>query len=329
MRMPKRALIASLGALLAPGALFAASDEGKTAVPFLSYPQGARASGMGGAFVAVADDVSSLWWNPAGLAKSQKMELAATHTVFIEDIKTQYLAFSRPIASLGGTVGGSLTYLSIPGIEGYDASGAAAGKLTANSYALSASYATFVVPGRVAVGGSLKRIGQRLADEEGSGFAADLGVQAREDKLGAGLALQNFGPSFKIGGDSNPLPMTLRVGASYDLTPRIIGALDISKPRDGTARPHFGSEFKVNQNFHLRAGWEKQEHLGSGAGLTFGFSAVGGIGGGGADSWSGDGAGTAWWDRGDGRGFQWSFDYAFQSLGDLKEVHRISIGAKF
>src|SRR5688500_12796217 len=29
---------------------------------------GARALGMGGAFVAVADDVTAIWWNPAGLA---------------------------------------------------------------------------------------------------------------------------------------------------------------------------------------------------------------------------------------------------------------------
>ncbi len=29
---------------------------------------GIRAQGMGGAFVAVADDASATWWNPAGLA---------------------------------------------------------------------------------------------------------------------------------------------------------------------------------------------------------------------------------------------------------------------
>ena len=29
---------------------------------------GIRAQGMGGAFVAVADDATATWWNPAGLA---------------------------------------------------------------------------------------------------------------------------------------------------------------------------------------------------------------------------------------------------------------------
>src|SRR5262245_44872031 len=29
---------------------------------------GIRAQGLGGAFVAVADDATAIWWNPAGLA---------------------------------------------------------------------------------------------------------------------------------------------------------------------------------------------------------------------------------------------------------------------
>ncbi|MEO6223141.1 MAG: hypothetical protein ABIP90_07805, partial [Vicinamibacterales bacterium] len=32
---------------------------------------GSRALGMGGAFVAVADDPSAVFWNPAGLASGQ------------------------------------------------------------------------------------------------------------------------------------------------------------------------------------------------------------------------------------------------------------------
>src|SRR5215468_8588160 len=36
---------------------------------FLKIGIGARAAGMGGAFVAVADDPSAVFWNPAGLAR--------------------------------------------------------------------------------------------------------------------------------------------------------------------------------------------------------------------------------------------------------------------
>jgi len=45
------------------------SKVGTTAAPFLSIEVGSRAIGMGGAFVALANDASALYWNPAGLAR--------------------------------------------------------------------------------------------------------------------------------------------------------------------------------------------------------------------------------------------------------------------
>ena len=50
---------------------------------------GIRAQGMGGAFVAVADDASALYWNAAGIARiaSDKSELQFNHAVWIADTK--------------------------------------------------------------------------------------------------------------------------------------------------------------------------------------------------------------------------------------------------
>ena len=39
---------------------------------------GARAMGMGGAYIAIANDLSSLYWNPAGLVQIRQMQLSAT-----------------------------------------------------------------------------------------------------------------------------------------------------------------------------------------------------------------------------------------------------------
>lgn len=55
----------------------AAFDGGKTGGNIHAFPPGARAYGMGGAFVAVADDASALYWNPAGLAGG-KFSILAT-----------------------------------------------------------------------------------------------------------------------------------------------------------------------------------------------------------------------------------------------------------
>jgi hypothetical protein len=63
-----------------------------TAVAFLSLAAppvhaqiveivGSRAAGMGGAFVAVADDSSATWWNPAGLAAGPFLDLALARSV--------------------------------------------------------------------------------------------------------------------------------------------------------------------------------------------------------------------------------------------------------
>jgi hypothetical protein len=41
--------------------------------PFMSYP-GTRAKAMGGAFVGVADDASTVWYNPAGIAAGESFD---------------------------------------------------------------------------------------------------------------------------------------------------------------------------------------------------------------------------------------------------------------
>ena len=46
---------------------------------------GSRALGMGGAFVAVADDSSATWWNPAGLAAGPFVDMAIARTATTVD----------------------------------------------------------------------------------------------------------------------------------------------------------------------------------------------------------------------------------------------------
>src|SRR5260221_7794896 len=60
---PNRVVVAAL--LCAMSA--APAGATKYAAEFLKIPVGARAVGMGGAFVAVADDATSPFWNPAGM----------------------------------------------------------------------------------------------------------------------------------------------------------------------------------------------------------------------------------------------------------------------
>ena len=57
-----------------------AADEGAHAAEFLSHGVGARALGMGSAFVAIADDATATYWNPAGLTKVKKHSFSAMYS---------------------------------------------------------------------------------------------------------------------------------------------------------------------------------------------------------------------------------------------------------
>src|SRR5512140_3342709 len=67
------------------------SKRGTTAAPFLTIGQGARALGMGSAFVAVADDPSAMYWNPAGIADLNGVNVVVEHTNWIADLQYEYL----------------------------------------------------------------------------------------------------------------------------------------------------------------------------------------------------------------------------------------------
>ena len=48
------------------------TNRGTTAASFLEVGIGARSMGMGGAYVAVAQDAIAMYWNPAGLSRIQQ-----------------------------------------------------------------------------------------------------------------------------------------------------------------------------------------------------------------------------------------------------------------
>ena len=72
------------------------TKTGTTAAQFLKIGIGARSIGMGGAFTAVADDISALYWNPAGLARMGGGQASFNHVNWIADV--QYEAASAAVA---------------------------------------------------------------------------------------------------------------------------------------------------------------------------------------------------------------------------------------
>ena len=72
---------------------------GISTAQFLKIGVGGRATAMGDAFVAVANDVSSLYWNPAGLVLSKKNEVMFSHNNWVVDIGHEFLGASYHLSS--------------------------------------------------------------------------------------------------------------------------------------------------------------------------------------------------------------------------------------
>ncbi|MFH1069480.1 MAG: PorV/PorQ family protein [Candidatus Glassbacteria bacterium] len=94
-----------------------ASFVGVRAAEFLTIPVGARGIAMGSAYSAVADDISSIWWNPAGLGFIQNREVMLTLVDYTLDLTYSYGAFATPIGDGSVVLGGFFGYLDVPDIE--------------------------------------------------------------------------------------------------------------------------------------------------------------------------------------------------------------------
>ena len=55
------------------------TKAGTTAAGFLVIDVGARAVGMGGAFVSLADDATAMFWNPAGISRFERPMTSFSH----------------------------------------------------------------------------------------------------------------------------------------------------------------------------------------------------------------------------------------------------------
>ncbi len=90
---------------------------GQTAMKFLSIGVGARAAGLGYSFITNTDDISTIFWNPAGIATLSGTRAFVDINQWISDIKQISFAASQDLGTYG-VVGLNFTtmdYGDIPG----------------------------------------------------------------------------------------------------------------------------------------------------------------------------------------------------------------------
>jgi hypothetical protein len=251
-----------LVALLLAGSVAAGrarAEVGEAGFAFLKVGVGARAMGLGSAFVAVADDPTALQWNPAGLAASHRgIAVTAMHNEWIEDFRQEYAAVTGPIGP--GTAGASFTGFYTSELERRDDTGVLTGHFGFNDIAATLGYGATLARGLDA-GASVRYIREMIDSEDATSVAFDLGGRYRlkETGLTLGAALQNLGGEATFVSESFPLPRTLRAGAAYR---RAIGSHEHSalltteyrKARGDDGKFHVGGEFGFRDWLALRAG---------------------------------------------------------------------------
>ena len=300
----ERLRIAGIGVLILMTGKAWSSSPGTSGGAVLNIPVGARAIGMGEAYTAQADDASSLYWNPAGMAFLNQSQASFMYNKFIEDLTYQNASVAVPFEN--GAMGASLSYLSYGQITGTDSDGNLAGDVSA--YSGVGTIGGAWLGNNWAAGVNLKGVQESLADTKATGFAADVGTslvypnEVMGGTLRAAAVVRNMGSGLKLIDQNDPFPLQWRLGvaAVQMMNSKLNVSMDYGKERDTAGAIYAGTEYWVLPFVALRAGYAGSDAEGNGirAGLGLKFRDL-------------------------------SFDYAYSSYGDLGYAHRYELSMRF
>ena len=183
---------------------------GTVGAAFLKIEGGSRPAGLGGAFAGLANDINTIFWNPAGLTAVHDQELTAMQHFSFAEINNQTIGYAQRVERLvwGASFLGSFTEIERRQGPTEDPDSTA----TIGGFATGLSLA-YPLGTAMSIGGTAKVISEQLDIQNVYGVAADVGVilHLLDNHLGIGVAVQNAG--ILDGGEN--LPMALRAGLAY------------------------------------------------------------------------------------------------------------------
>lgn len=302
--------------------LYGEENVGTAGGQFLRIPVGARAVAMGKAYSALAQDGSTLFWNPAGVVRTPgRKNFFFSHSEYAADIGLDYLSFHGRGQNYGyGVSFGALrsgdilrtTELNQEGTGQY---------FNANQFFVGLTLARAMTD-RFSIGGTVKYYQENLDEFQAKSIMADIGIlyYVGLGDMRVGFSVRNFGKDIKPEGSPPAQPdgyvasdgfqkfAAPTVGAfgvartwtlGQDVT--FLSALDFAHPSDSKESFRMGGELTLYRMLHLRAGYETSRDEG-------GFSA---------------GFGVELNRKRERLHFR--LDYAYSDLGTFGTIHNFSI----
>ena len=245
----------------------------QTGMKFLSFSPDARAAALGDAVTAKTGGASSLFYNPAGMARIEGMNLTAGQANWIAGIT--YNAVSVAYASDAGVFGISVMNVDYGEIQGTIRSSNTAGYadtelFTPTANVVGLGYA--IAPtDRFSVGGQVKFVNEKLGnaylDTDGSvegiesldmdAVAYDFGLMYQMDwkNLMIAMSARNFSESLKYAEEAFELPLTFRMGVAVDVIENLSLSFVNERPRDYFSTTRVGFEYSLMGMLAVRAGY--------------------------------------------------------------------------
>ncbi|MFC1559731.1 PorV/PorQ family protein [Candidatus Margulisiibacteriota bacterium] len=251
---------------------------------------GARALGMGKAYVGVAEDADTVFMNPAGLGNIDKLKFSSMYTNFLEDVQYVVIGGAYPLDGEMGVIGGGIIATNVGGIPltnqfgTFEANANYADNVMFVSYGIGLGEFSEDLKA-FSVGGSLKYFSVGATgvsgEADGSGFGVDIGVLYEYTPyMQFGASIQNginSGMDYPNTGEKGTIPSNLKLGtrvniigdkesgkAYYQGDNTLNGAVDydFSMNEQMPSTLHLGLEYVLIEDLTLRAGIDQNPGAG-------------------------------------------------------------------
>lgn len=295
---------------------------GTSSLQFLKIGVGARATGMGETFIAVSNDITALYWNPAGLMQFTENGAHFSHNEWLVDLNHEFFGGVYRFGK-SNALGVSVISLNTPAMQvtnEFQPNGTGE-YFKYGDLGIGLTFARKMTE-QFSFGVTVRYVEETLAQLKMRGFMFDLGTYYWTGLSNTRFAvtISNFGPQVKPSGTITtstggtisefqqfPPPTMFRIGFAYDPIDnqknKLTTSIQLNHPNDNAENLNLGAEYSYKDMLFIRGGYKfnvESENYSGGIGVKIPVSIA-----------------------------KTSLDYSIANFKDLGFTHRLSVNLLF